>query len=161
MTAQTSTQAQVISKFGEQKKAFSIDKHKQLIVTAKSMSDLNQAKRYLYGYFILYFNPHGVFMWQSEIKNLEHIPDKNISKLIHPITKVFYTQSEQGLPQKVEFNINKWFMIEYNANTLQELYVYHHPYQQKLENDDRRTVFLDVSPSRKEDLKYFKNLVMQ
>ncbi|PKC56807.1 hypothetical protein RhiirA1_401868 [Rhizophagus irregularis] len=115
MTAQTSTQAQVISKFGEQKKAFSIDKHKQLIVTAKSMSDLNQAKRYLYGYFILYFNPHGVFMWQSEIKNLEHIPDKNISKLIHPITKVFYTQSEQGLPQKVEFNINKWFMIEYST----------------------------------------------
>jgi hypothetical protein len=54
-------------------------------------------------------------MWRSEIKNLEHIPDKNINKLIRPITKVFYTQSEQGPSQKVEFNINKWFMIEYST----------------------------------------------
>src|SRR6185369_14184137 len=51
----------------------------------------------------------------SEIKNLEHIPDKNISKLIRPITKVFYMQSEQGPPQKAEFNINKWFMVEYST----------------------------------------------
>ncbi|GBC21623.2 highly derived D5-like helicase-primase [Rhizophagus irregularis DAOM 181602=DAOM 197198] len=115
MTAQTSTQAQVISKFGEQKKAFSIDELKRLINAAKSMSDLDQAKGYLCSYFIPCSNPHGVFMWRSEIKNLEHIPDKNISKLICPITKVFYTQSEQGLSQKVEFNINKWFMIEYST----------------------------------------------
>ncbi|CAB4442464.1 unnamed protein product [Rhizophagus irregularis] len=115
MTAQASTQAQVIPKFGEQKKAFSIDELKRLVGAAKSMSDLNQAKRYLCSYFIPCSNPHGVFMWRSEIKNLEHIPDKNISKLIHPITKVFYTQSEQGPSQKVEFNINKWFMIEYST----------------------------------------------
>ncbi|CAB4445052.1 unnamed protein product [Rhizophagus irregularis] len=115
MTAQVSTQAQVIPKFGEQKKAFSIDELKQLVGAAKSMSDLDQAKRYLCSYFIPCSNPHGVFMWRSEIKNLEHIPDKNISKLIRPITKVFYMQSEQGPPQKVEFNINKWFMIEYST----------------------------------------------
>ncbi|CAB4440345.1 unnamed protein product [Rhizophagus irregularis] len=115
MTAQASTQAQVIPKFGEQKKAFSIDELKRLVGAAKSMSDLNQAKRYLCSYFIPCSNPHGVFMWRSEIKNLEHIPDKNINKLIRPITKVFYTQSEQGPPQKVEFNINKWFMIEYST----------------------------------------------
>ncbi|UZO26399.1 uncharacterized protein OCT59_018626 [Rhizophagus irregularis] len=72
MTAQTSTQAQVIPKFGEQKKAFSIDELKRLINAAKNMRDLNQAK-------------------------------------------VFYTQSEQGPSQKVEFNINKWFMIEYST----------------------------------------------
>ncbi|PKY58671.1 hypothetical protein RhiirA4_480784, partial [Rhizophagus irregularis] len=115
MTTQASIQAQVISKFGEQKKAFSIDELKRFIVAAKSMSDLNQAKRYLCSYFIPCSNPHGVFMWRSEIKNLEHIPDKNINKLIRPITKVFYTQSEQGPSQKVEFNINKWFMIEYST----------------------------------------------
>ncbi|GBC13769.2 bifunctional DNA primase/polymerase [Rhizophagus irregularis DAOM 181602=DAOM 197198] len=115
MTAQTSTQAQVIPKFGEQKKAFSIDELKRLINAAKSMSDLDQVKGYLCSYFIPCSNPHGVFMWRSEIKNLEHIPDKNISKLIRPITKVFYTQSEQGPSQKVEFNINKWFMIEYST----------------------------------------------
>ncbi|GET58584.1 hypothetical protein GLOIN_2v1880406 [Rhizophagus irregularis DAOM 181602=DAOM 197198] len=109
MTAQTSTQAQVISKFGEQKKAFSIDELKRLINAAKNMRDLNQAKGYLCSYFIPCSNPHGVFMWRSEIKNLEHIPDKNINKLIRPITKVFYTQSEQGPSQKVEFNINKWW----------------------------------------------------
>ncbi|PKY60132.1 hypothetical protein RhiirA4_517404, partial [Rhizophagus irregularis] len=109
------TQAQVIPKFAEQKKAFSIDELKQLIIAAKSMSDLDQAKRYLCSYFIPCSNPHGVFMWRSEIKNLEHIPDKNISKLIRPITKVFYTQSEQGPSQKVELNINKWFMIEYST----------------------------------------------
>ncbi|UZO29849.1 uncharacterized protein OCT59_023303 [Rhizophagus irregularis] len=28
----------------------------------------------------------------------------------------------------------------------------------RVENDDRRTVFLDMSPSRKENLKYFKKL---
>ncbi|EXX64844.1 hypothetical protein RirG_138970 [Rhizophagus irregularis DAOM 197198w] len=91
MTTQTSTQAQVIPKFGEQKKAFSIDKLKRLVNAAKSMSDFDQAKRYLCSYFIPCSNPHGVFMWRSEIKNLEHILDKNISKLICSITKVFYT----------------------------------------------------------------------
>ncbi|GET67342.1 hypothetical protein GLOIN_2v1880406 [Rhizophagus irregularis DAOM 181602=DAOM 197198] len=79
---QTSTQAQVIPKFGEQKKAFSIDELKRLINAAKNMRDLNQAKGYLCSYFIPCSNPHGVFMWRSEIKNLEHIPDKNINKLI-------------------------------------------------------------------------------
>ncbi|GBC11440.1 uncharacterized protein OCT59_025476 [Rhizophagus irregularis] len=115
MTAQTSTQPQIIPKFGEQKKAFSIDELKRLINAAKNMRDLNQVKGYLCSYFIPCSNPHGVFMWRSEIKNLEHIPDKNINKLIRPITKVFYTQSEQGPSQKVEFNINKWFMIEYST----------------------------------------------
>ncbi|PKK64868.1 hypothetical protein RhiirC2_786907 [Rhizophagus irregularis] len=241
MTVQTSTQAQVISKFGEQKKAFNIDEHKRLIVTAK------------------------IFMWQSEIKNLEHISDKNISKLIHLITKVFYIQSEQG-PHKrsnsISINarwltlsqylprippylaisgvLDDWNLTEYIIKWLASVsaerkivlgtqLVYktsdsqtilgsfngqlqgkvlllfeempteksqwnnlyrllkdkvtgdimeiHKKYKTsthyknfmstiiltnknalRVENDDRRTVFLDVSPSCKEDLKYFKKL---
>ncbi|CAB4407449.1 unnamed protein product [Rhizophagus irregularis] len=61
MTTQASTQAQVIPKFGEQKKAFSINELKRLVNAAKSMSDLNQAKRYLCSYFIPCADPHGVF----------------------------------------------------------------------------------------------------
>ncbi|GBC22326.2 hypothetical protein GLOIN_2v1880406 [Rhizophagus irregularis DAOM 181602=DAOM 197198] len=61
------TQAQVIPKFGEQTKAFSIDELKWLIVAAKSMSDLDQAKRYLCSYFIPYADPHGtefnIYKW--------------------------------------------------------------------------------------------------
>ncbi|CAB4431762.1 unnamed protein product [Rhizophagus irregularis] len=83
MTTQASTQIQVIPKFGEQKKAFSIDELKRLVGAAKSMSDLDQAKRYLCSYFIPCSNPHGFFMWRSEIKNLEHIPDKNISSQLY------------------------------------------------------------------------------
>ncbi|GBC31801.1 highly derived D5-like helicase-primase [Rhizophagus irregularis DAOM 181602=DAOM 197198] len=52
MTAQTSTQVQIIPKFSEQKKAFSIDELKWLINAAKNMRDLNQAKGYLCSYFI-------------------------------------------------------------------------------------------------------------
>ncbi|GET60570.1 highly derived D5-like helicase-primase [Rhizophagus irregularis DAOM 181602=DAOM 197198] len=106
------TQTQVISKFGEQKKAFSIDELKRLINAAKSMSDLDQAKRYFCSYFIPCADPHGVFWWDPDSKSLKHIIDKNIGKLIHPITKAFYTQPEQGPSQKTEFNIYKWFMVE-------------------------------------------------
>ncbi|GET66181.1 highly derived D5-like helicase-primase [Rhizophagus irregularis DAOM 181602=DAOM 197198] len=106
------TQAQVIPKFGEQTKAFSIDELKRLIVAAKSMSDLDQAKRYLCSYFIPCADPHGVFWWDPDSKSLKHVIDKNIGKLIRPITKVFYTQPEQGPSQKTEFNIYKWFMVE-------------------------------------------------
>ncbi|GET57713.1 hypothetical protein GLOIN_2v1880406 [Rhizophagus irregularis DAOM 181602=DAOM 197198] len=77
------TQAQVIPKFGEQTKAFSINELKRLIVTAKSMSDLDQAKRYLCSYFIPCADHHGVFWWD---------PDRP--------------------SQKTEFNIYKWFMVE-------------------------------------------------
>ncbi|GET62295.1 highly derived D5-like helicase-primase [Rhizophagus irregularis DAOM 181602=DAOM 197198] len=106
------TQAQVIPKFGEQKKAFSIDELKRLIVAAKSISDLDQAKRYLCSYFIPCADPHGVFWWDPNSKSLKHVIDKNIGKLIRPITKAFYTQPEQGPSQKTEFNIYKWFMVE-------------------------------------------------
>ncbi|UZN99092.1 uncharacterized protein OCT59_000373 [Rhizophagus irregularis] len=105
-------QAQVIPKFGEQTKAFSIDELKRLIVAAKSMSDLDQAKRYLCSYFIPCADFHGVFWWDPDSKSLKHVIDKNIGKLIRPITKAFYTQSEQGPSQKTEFNIYKWFMVE-------------------------------------------------
>ncbi|GBC21922.2 hypothetical protein GLOIN_2v1880406 [Rhizophagus irregularis DAOM 181602=DAOM 197198] len=106
------TQAQVIPKFGEQTKAFSINELKRLIVAAKSMSDLDQAKRYLCSYFIPCADPHGVFWWDPDSKSLKHVIDKNIGKLIRPIMKVFYTQPEQGPSQKTEFNIYKWFMVE-------------------------------------------------
>ncbi|GET52855.1 hypothetical protein GLOIN_2v1472929 [Rhizophagus irregularis DAOM 181602=DAOM 197198] len=106
------TQAQVIPKFGEQTKAFSINELKRLIVVAKSMSDFDQAKRYLCSYFIPCADPHGVFWWDPDSKSLKHVIDKNIGKLIRPITKVFYTQPEQGPSQKTEFNIYKWFMVE-------------------------------------------------
>ncbi|EXX79174.1 uncharacterized protein OCT59_009663 [Rhizophagus irregularis] len=85
------TQAQVIPKFSEQKKAFSINELKRLIVTAKSMSDFDQAKRYLYSYFIPCADPHGVFWWDPNSKSLKYVIDKNIGKLIRPITKAFYT----------------------------------------------------------------------
>ena len=84
------TQAQVILNFGEQKKAFSIDELKRLIVAAKSMSDLNQAKRYLCSYFIPCADPHGVFWWDPDSKSLKYVIDKNIGKLICPITKVVF-----------------------------------------------------------------------
>ncbi|GBC34019.2 toprim domain-containing protein [Rhizophagus irregularis DAOM 181602=DAOM 197198] len=222
------TQAQVIPKFGEQKKAFSIDELKRLIVAAKSISDLDQAKRYLCSYFITCADPHGVFWWDPDSKSLKHVIDKNIGKLIRPITKAFYTQPEQGPSQKTEFNIYKWFMVE-NTNAVGTQLVYktsdpqtilgsfngqlqgkvlllleempteksqwnslyrslkdkvtsdimeiHEKYKTpthyknfmstiiltnenalRVENDDRRTVFLDVSPSRKGDLNYFKKL---
>ncbi|GBC15362.1 highly derived D5-like helicase-primase [Rhizophagus irregularis DAOM 181602=DAOM 197198] len=106
------TQAQVIPKFGEQTKAFSIYELKRFIVAAKSMNDLDQAKRYLCSYFILCADPHGVFWWDPDSKSLKHVIDKNIGKLIRPITKAFYTQPEQGPSQKTEFNIYKWFMVE-------------------------------------------------
>ncbi|GET61916.1 hypothetical protein RIR_jg11866.t2 [Rhizophagus irregularis DAOM 181602=DAOM 197198] len=105
-------QAQVIPKFSEQKKAFSINELKRLINAAKSMSDLDQAKRYLCSYFIPCADPHGVFWWDPDSKSLKHVIDKNIGKLIRLITKAFYTQPEQGPSQKTEFNIYKWFMVE-------------------------------------------------
>ncbi|CAB4418773.1 unnamed protein product [Rhizophagus irregularis] len=85
---------------------------KRLVNAAKSMSDLNQAKRYLCSYFIPCADPHGVFWWDQDSKSLKYVIDKNIGKLIRPITKAFYTQSEQGPSQKTEFNIYKWFMVE-------------------------------------------------
>ncbi|GBC31612.2 hypothetical protein GLOIN_2v1880406 [Rhizophagus irregularis DAOM 181602=DAOM 197198] len=48
MTTQTSTQAQVIPKFGEQKKAFSIDKLKRLVNAAKSQIQYQQIGKYLF-----------------------------------------------------------------------------------------------------------------
>ncbi|GBC28720.2 hypothetical protein GLOIN_2v1880406 [Rhizophagus irregularis DAOM 181602=DAOM 197198] len=213
------TQAQVIPKFGEQKKAFSIDELKRLIVTAKSMSDLDQAKRYLCSYFIPCADPHEVFWWDPDSKSLKHVIDKNIGKLIHPIMKAFYTQPEQGPSQKTEFNIYKWFMVKntdgwgkgiitdfiqrsvlgtqlvYKTSDPQtilgsfnkqlqgkdkvtsDIMEIHEKYKTpthyknfmstnvltnenalRVENDDRRIVFLDVSPSRKGDLNYFKKL---
>ncbi|GBC17055.2 hypothetical protein GLOIN_2v1880406 [Rhizophagus irregularis DAOM 181602=DAOM 197198] len=106
------TQAQVILKFSEQKKAFSIDELKRLIIAAKSMSDLDQAKRYLCSYFIPCADPHGVFWWDPDSKSLKYVIDKNIGKLIRLITKAFYIQPKQGPSQKTEFNIYKWFMVE-------------------------------------------------
>jgi hypothetical protein len=85
MTAQASTQAQVFPKFAESKEAFSIDRLKQLVFTAKNFNDLRFAKKYLCSYFILCSNPHGVFMWRPDIKSFEHITVKNIDMLIRHI----------------------------------------------------------------------------
>ncbi|GBB84073.1 hypothetical protein RclHR1_10700001, partial [Rhizophagus clarus] len=107
----------VISKFGESKEAYSIDILKRLIREANSLDDIIKAKRYICSYFILCSNPHGVFMWRPDIKNFEHIPIKNISMLIHPITKTFFNQSNpEQLPTKTEFNIAKWFIYD-NSST--------------------------------------------
>ncbi|GBC06397.1 hypothetical protein RclHR1_06800001 [Rhizophagus clarus] len=107
----------VISKFGESKVAYSIDILKQLIKEANSLDDIIKAKRYICSYFILCSNPHGVFMWRPDIKNFEHIPMKNISMLIRPITKTFFKQSNsEHPPTKTEFNIAKWFIYD-NSST--------------------------------------------
>ncbi|GET56714.1 hypothetical protein GLOIN_2v1880406 [Rhizophagus irregularis DAOM 181602=DAOM 197198] len=119
------TQAQVIPKFGEQTKAFSINELKRLIVAAKSMSDLDQAKRYLCSYFIPCADPHGVFWWDPDSKSLKHVIDKNIWISGVRVIGISLSISSSG---------------------------------NEVDNDDRRTVFLDVSPSRKGDLNYFKKL---
>ena len=80
-------------KFGESTEAYSIEMLKQLIKGANDLVDIRKAKRYICSYFILCSNPHGVFMWRSNIKNFEHIPMKNIGMLIRPITKIFFTHS--------------------------------------------------------------------
>jgi hypothetical protein len=106
---------QQIVRFAEQKEAYSIDKLEKLIEEAKDINDLVQAKQYLCSYFIPCFEPHGVFLWRPDINNFKHIPDKEIGKLIRPITKIFHTQPQQGIPVKVEFNIQKWFMVKYSS----------------------------------------------
>jgi hypothetical protein len=116
MAAQASTQAQVFSQFAEPKETFSIDKLKQFVFTAKDINDLKRAKKYLCSYFILYSNPHRVFMWRPDIKSFEHISVKNISMLIYHITQRFYIPtSNPEVVDKKEFNIHRWFMFD---NTL-------------------------------------------
>ncbi|CAB4437537.1 unnamed protein product [Rhizophagus irregularis] len=149
MTTQASTQAQVISKFGEQKKAFSINELKRLVNAAKSMSDLNQAKRYLCSYFIPCADPHGIFWWDPDSKSLKYVIDKNIGKLIRPITKAFYTQPEQGPPQKVEFNINKWFMIEYSTVCIATC----DPHKQRIFRSSTGQLYLNIFPGFLHDLR--------
>ncbi|CAB4376356.1 unnamed protein product [Rhizophagus irregularis] len=245
------TQAQVIPKFGEQKKAFSIDELKRLIVATKNMSDLDQAKRYLCSYFIPCADPHGVFWWDPDSKSLKHVIDKNIGKLIRPITKdiwcsgdwnlteyiikwlagvsagrkmysILYLKSGQGWgkgiitdfiqrsvlgtqlvyktsdPQTILGSFNGQLQVKvlllleempteksqwnnlYRSlkdKVTSDIMEIHEKYKTpthyknfmstivltnenafRVENDDRRTVFLDVSPSCKGDLNYFKKL---
>jgi hypothetical protein len=116
MAAQASTQAQVFLQFAEPKEAFSINKLRELVFTAKDINDLKRAKKYLCSYFILYSNPHRVFMWRPDIKFLEYITVQNISMLIHHITQKFYIPtSDPEVVDKKEFNIHRWFMFD---NTL-------------------------------------------
>ncbi|GET66947.1 highly derived D5-like helicase-primase [Rhizophagus irregularis DAOM 181602=DAOM 197198] len=251
MTAQYSIQAQVIPKFGEQKKAFSIDELKWLIVTAKSMSDLNQAKRYLCSYFISCADPHGVFWWDPDSKSLKHVIDKNIGFLhvLRPIStwcsgdwnlteyiikwlagvsagrkmySILYLKSGQGWgkgiitdfiqrsvlgtqlvyktsdPQTILGSFNaqlqgkvlllleempteksQWNNLyrSLKDKVMSDIMEIHEKYKTpthyknfistivltnenalRVKNDDRHTVFLDVSPSCKGDLEYFKKL---
>jgi hypothetical protein len=116
MAAQASIQAQAFPRFAEPKEAFGVSRLRKLVKGAKEFNDLRIAKQYLCSYFISCSNPHGVFMWRPDIKNLEHIPDKNITKLIRPISKKFYIQTSQDAPvEKKEFNIYGWFMSNYNS----------------------------------------------
>ncbi|PKC65137.1 hypothetical protein RhiirA1_395532 [Rhizophagus irregularis] len=251
MTAQYSIQAQIIPKFGEQKKAFSIDELKWLIVTAKSMSDLNQAKRYLCSYFIPCADPHGVFWWDPDSKSLKHVIDKNIGFLhvLRPIStwcsgdwnlteyiikwlagvsagrkmySILYLKSGQGWgkgiitdfiqrsvlgtqlvyktsdPQTILGSFNaqlqgkvlllleempteksQWNNLyrSLKDKVMSDIMEIHEKYKTpthyknfistivltnenafRVKNDDRHTVFLDVSPSCKGDLEYFKKL---
>ncbi|UZO22688.1 uncharacterized protein OCT59_015044 [Rhizophagus irregularis] len=222
------TQAQVIPKFGEQTKAFSINELKRLIVTAKSMSDLDQAKRYLCSYFIPCADHHGVFWWDPDSKSLKHVIDKNIGKLIRPITKdiwcsgdwnlteyiikwlagvsagrkmysILYLKSGQGWGKGIitdfiqrsvlgtqlvyKTSDSQTILGSFNGQlqgkdkVTSDIMEIHEKYKTpthyknfmstivltnenalRVENDNRRTVFLDVSPSRKGDLNYFKKL---
>jgi hypothetical protein len=116
MAAQASTQAQAFPKFAKPKEAFSDSRLRELVKGAEEFNDLRNAKQYLCSYFIPCSNPHGVFMWRSDIKSFEHIPDKNITKLIRPICKNFYIQTSQDAPvEKIEFNIHRWFIADYNC----------------------------------------------
>ncbi|PKY60692.1 hypothetical protein RhiirA4_484667 [Rhizophagus irregularis] len=116
MTTQASTQAQVIPKFGEQKKAF---------------------------------NPHGVFWWDPDSKSLKYVIDKNIGKLIRPITKAFYTQSEQGPSQKTEFNIYKWFMVENTDVCIATC----DPHKQRIFKSSTGQLYLNIFPGFLHDLR--------
>ncbi|UZO16790.1 uncharacterized protein OCT59_008166 [Rhizophagus irregularis] len=208
------TQAQVIPKFGEQTKAFSIDELKRLIITAKSMSDLNQAKRYLCSYFIPCADPHRVFWWDPDSKSLKYVIDKNIGdwNLTEYIIKwlagvsagrkmyfILYLKPGQdwgkGIitdfiqrsvlgtqlvyktsdPQTILGSFNG--QLQGKDKVTSDIMEIHEKYKTpthyknfmstivltnenalRVENDDRRTVFLDVSLSRKGDLNYFKKL---
>jgi hypothetical protein len=118
MAAQASTQAQAFPKFAKPKEAFSVSKLKELVKGAKNFNDLRNAKQYLCSYFIPYSNPYRIFMWRPDVKSFEHIPNKNITKLIRPIYKNFYIQTSQDAPvEKIEFNIHHWFIADYNCYT--------------------------------------------
>ncbi|PKY59835.1 hypothetical protein RhiirA4_516622 [Rhizophagus irregularis] len=221
------TQAQVIPNFGEQKKAFSIDELKRLIVAAKSMSDLNQAKRYLCSYFIPCADPHGVFWWDPDSKSDWNLTEYIIKWLAgvsagRKMYSILYLKSGQGWgkgiitdfiqrsvlgtqlvyktsdPQTILGSFNgqlqgkvlllleempteksQWNSLyrSLKDKVTSDIMEIHEKYKTpihyknfmstivltnenalRVENDDRRTVFLDVSPSRKGDLNYFKKL---
>ena len=100
--------------FGEPEKAFDLATFKALIFKAKSMKELISAKAYLLSYFRIYSDPHGVFMWQSDINTFKHYTIKEIDVLIHTISVKFYTPSSnpEEKAKKEEFNISKWFFFD-------------------------------------------------
>src|SRR5271156_5823766 len=80
-------------RFGDPKIAFNINTLKSLVLKAKTPDDLKSAKYYLLSYFMLCSNPYGVYMWHPDINNFELKFIKEISMLIQPVKRVFYTQS--------------------------------------------------------------------
>ena len=101
-----------IQKFSEPQEAFNIGTLKSLILQAKTLDELNNAKCYLLSYFMLCSSPHGVIMWRPDINDFEHKLTKEIDMLIRPITRTFYKPSNnpEERPEKIKFNILSWFL---------------------------------------------------
>src|SRR5271156_990605 len=99
-------------RFGDPKIAFNINTLKSLVLKAKTPDDLKSAKYYLLSYFMLCSNPYGVYMWRPDINNFELKFIKEISMLIQPVKRIFYTQSTnpEEHPERTEFDIARWFL---------------------------------------------------
>ncbi|GBC09249.1 hypothetical protein RclHR1_08710001 [Rhizophagus clarus] len=155
----------VISKFGKSKEAYSIDILKWLIREANSLDDITKAKQYIHSYFILYSNPHGVFMWRPDIKNFEHILMKNIdfSANIHRAIKIIFTHiwdvwcSEDW---NVTEYIIKWFAGVASAKKIYSLLYLKsgQGWSKGIITEFIQQYVLDILPTRKGDKQYFKQL---
>ena len=101
-------------RFAEPEVSFSINTLKSLVLQAKTLDELWDAKYYLLSYFMLCSNPHGVIIWRPDINDFEHKFIKEINMLICSIKRVFYKPStnSEAQPERVEFDISKWFLKE-------------------------------------------------
>ena len=101
---------------GDPKVAFRIETVKKLIDNAKTVNDLSAVKKYMYDYFMLCSEPHGVYMWRPDICTFKHYSMKDIVVFIRPIKKVFYaTPKKPDEKPKIieEFVLSRWFFANY------------------------------------------------
>src|SRR5205807_6367695 len=99
---------------GEQKTAYSIETAKRLINEAETIDDLKTVKEYIYSYFMLCSQPHGVYMWCPDTNTFVHYFIKETKMLIRHLKKIFYILSKDlEQPQKKkEFLLSDWFFNE-------------------------------------------------